>query len=210
MSNPNFKNAKWDPHGSTFRHNIYYSCGRIVTGYTKKKNLPETPVDKTALLAGLLVRLKRDNYFNSPTQVKGLFGQFLNLDFFTNIKGKGWVYMATIYPEYMKVNQEVIKPNIGNMLSDFIKNFNDGSPESFINKYKTINKQLPPNLDLSQHSLVTKFILQNHCKRLLDLDLEPEGLVQEFYRKYCFKFFGDFTAEDQSFYDSLQFYKDKS
>jgi len=206
MSNTYFKQLKYDTQGSTFRHNIYYSCGRVVSGYTKKIGVPETPYDKRALLSGLLKRLYRSNYFDSPTQVKMLTGRFVNLDFFKNIKGKGWLHIATLYPDYYEVNPDIIDPDIANMIAQFDLFRKGEKDESFFDQYNKVGNTKPNNLHLSNR-FPNRFTLQNHCKRLLNQDLEEVGEIQRYYLKYCIKYLNGFLEEDQRFHDFLPFYK---
>ncbi|SMG49432.1 hypothetical protein SAMN05661096_03611 [Marivirga sericea] len=209
MSNQHFKQLKYDTQESTFRHNIYYSCGRIVSGYTKKEGVPETPNDKRALLCGLLQRLNKSNYFDSPKQVKGLSGKFVKLDFFKNIRSKGWIHMVTIYPDYYEVNPDVIDPNIGNMIAQFDLFRKGEINDTFFDRYHNTAEAVPHNLNESKR-FPTRSTLQSHCKRLLSQDLEEIGLVQHYYRSYCLQHFEEFKEVDQQFHDFLPFFKNSS
>lgn len=198
-----FSEAEWDKENSTFRHHLYYSCGKIITGYSKKMGYNESN-NKRRILAGLLIRLYDHGYFHQPKRTEGFFESF---DIFQNSSKKGWQRIATIYPNYIDLESDIINPQAANFLWHFDKERANGFDKNFREKYIPSKTKRIDNLKLAPR-FMDKFQLKNHCKRLLDQDKEVLNDVREFFRKYCIQFFNGFEDEDQKFYDFLLHYKD--
>jgi hypothetical protein len=203
MSQSNFKEAHWDNEKSTFRHNFYYSCGRIVSGYSKKKGFDESPEDKLRLLAGILVRLNDYKYFDSP---KKIAGKFMAADIFRRHDEKGWVKFVTIYPGYYEFNDEFFDPDFKIMLNQFTIYRTNLDAVSFRTRYSNVSSAPVSNLAM-KNRFSSKNQLQEHCKRLVNQSKEELGPIQNFYRDQCNNFFGGFKSLDKLFVEDLLKYR---
>jgi hypothetical protein len=177
--------GRFDPLNSTYKHEIYLTNGKLLTGYSKGLFHSE-PADKTILLERVIVRLIRNGYL-APIRTN-------RIDFFlNNYLGGNDVLVVSLYPYHYSLGEhkEVIADP---RTFQFLKKLYDA-----INKGELITKDLQHKPVLSNEEIIfdirkKRFQNDQELHEYIQKQLKngcEEGTVMNFYYKYRLKWFSE-------------------
>lgn len=167
--------GKFDSVNSTYRHQIYLTNGKILTGYSKGLNLPELK-DKDTLIQRVIVRLYRNGYLHINSV--GTPKETVCIHFYMNDPiDNDWIF--TLFPNDYKVCPEWLdKYTFINFLKRFYEQKRTGIER------KNLVKE-PRQKDFLSLSIKFDTIesLTDYCHDLEHRYGLPHGLVMKFYRE---------------------------
>lgn len=180
MKNKNFfdsNHGKFDSINSTYKHEIYLSNGKILTGYSKGLNLPELH-DKDTLVQRVIRRLYGNGYLHKKSE--GTAKETLYIHFYLN-QAADDEWFLTLLPLDYQLSPEWINNEI---LVSFLKRFYEQVRSGVERKNLVKEPRQRDLLSLNQKFSSTNELL-DYCNQLEHKYGLPHGIVQNFYREYC-------------------------
>ncbi|MEO9806671.1 MAG: hypothetical protein ABJF04_25650 [Reichenbachiella sp.] len=204
-----FQDAPPDKEKSTYKIEIYFKDNPIpIEDFSKKEGYSEVK-NKELLLKKWILRLHRYKYLNytpgQPTLSSGGIDEVESVDFFfKSDTGLHDILFFKLFQDYHEWNEKYFRESMENFLNQFYELKSEGKDPSTILDQK-LPKKSNDQLSLKSMRFHARRPLQQFCLVLYRSDTFPIGLIKEFYRKYCERYFDGFTSEDQSFFDGLKF-----
>lgn len=148
--------GKFDPVNSTYRHEIYLSNGKILTGYSKGLNLPEL-ADKDTLIQRVTVRLFRNGYLHP--QSKGKSKETACIAFFTNHPVDPEL-IVFLYPKtYELATEELGNSVLINFLDRFYEMIKTGAERTNLVKLPRQRDVMSLDIKFESHEQAIKYAL---------------------------------------------------
>ncbi len=173
--------GKFDPINSTYKHEIFLTNGRKLTGYSKSLFYAEMQ-DKTVLLESIILRLFNNGYFD-PKRMQKI--EYYRKEF---MKPDELIFILTPTDLRMGNNDSIIEDQrLQTFLSNFYKQIHAGNVVT-----KDI-KDPAKHQNVDDIMTVTRRIFKNE-RELLEFVTKkiaegiPQGVCMDYFHKYKEKF----------------------
>jgi len=190
MKNKKFEDAEWGKKESTYKQEIYFKSGIVLTGYSKRIAFEEK-IDKIDALTNWICRMYRDGYLDQSNK---RVDPIDHIAYSYNKSGETLFQLYYTHCEWQLSERMLDHPQLEKLIR-FIDTFYwliKESRGSEIYQQLFVGRSVPKKIDhfnLSQKRFMSEAELIRYCTMLKYDKKLPEGQVHDFYYKYCERYF---------------------
>lgn len=186
-----FTAAQWDKRDSTFMQRIFFTNGRVLTGYSKRMDHNESP-DDLKVLRNWVLRMLRDGYLDKRNPQK------TDIDRIEYYLNETQEHVFTLHYEYFECVNEIFfnskyyQPFVA-FLEEFYRLINQGrsSQDIYSRLYLRARVKATDPLDFQKKRFTNPDQLKKYVQEMVSLKGYSSVEVDHFVLKYSQKHFGE-------------------
>lgn len=187
-----------DQVGSSFLMKITMTNDKVLTGYSKRQNIPEVK-NRTNLIINWICRIERCGYFIIKDPRKG---SLLHLEMFVKNPNGTLEKYFTMHRSTMEWHQDKRTKTIEKFFEDFYRILNKGGrPHEHL--VITTKSQPTETLSLTAKRFTNKVLLREFCLTLKSQNSYEIGIIKDWYIKYCNLYLGGYDDTDEEFFSKF-------